>query len=261
MGEVFADGVAYERFMGRWSRQVAQEFVRELGVPSGSAWADVGCGTGALTQTVLDACSPRSIVGLDPSPGQVAVARRSVVDPRFLVAGAQELDSALDEPVDAVVCGLVLNFVPDAAAAVALMRRAAPAGLVAAYLWDGQGDGHGMQQLDLFEQAAAAVVPGALGIDGGRARLGRPEVLEELWLGAGLTGVRSWPVEVPLTYRDPDELWGLFLSGVGPAGQFLLSLDEPVREQVRAGLLEIVPTSDDGKVRLSARAWAVAGRS
>ncbi len=263
MGGGFADGEAYEHFMGRWSRLAARQFVAELGVAAGSAWADVGCGTGALTQIVLEDGEPRSVVGLDPSAGQVEVARRSVVDPRarFTVAGAGQLGSVLDGPVDAVVCGLVLNFLPEVAAAVAQMRAAAPGGLVAAYLWDGRGDGHGMPQLDLFEEAAAAVVPAARASDSGRRTLGRPEVLEELWRSAGMTAVRTWPIDVPLVYRDPDELWRLFLSGVGPAGQLLVGLDDRQRAQVRSRLLEIVPTGQDGTVQLSARAWAVAGRS
>ena len=39
----------YERYVGRWSRQVARQFIDWILVPAGAAWADVGCGTGALT--------------------------------------------------------------------------------------------------------------------------------------------------------------------------------------------------------------------
>jgi hypothetical protein len=45
----WASGDAYERYVGRWSRPVAAEFLRWLGVPYGLDWIDVGCGTGALT--------------------------------------------------------------------------------------------------------------------------------------------------------------------------------------------------------------------
>ena len=53
--DVWAVGEGYERYVGRWSRLVAPEFLRGLGIPGGRSWLDVGCGTGALTQAILDA--------------------------------------------------------------------------------------------------------------------------------------------------------------------------------------------------------------
>ena len=54
----WASGAGYEAYVGRWSRPVAARFVRWLAVPPGRRWLDVGCGTGALTETVLSA-APR----------------------------------------------------------------------------------------------------------------------------------------------------------------------------------------------------------
>ena len=50
-------GDAYEPYVGRWSRLVAREFVKWLALPPGSRWLDVGCGTGALTQTLEQVAS------------------------------------------------------------------------------------------------------------------------------------------------------------------------------------------------------------
>src|SRR6185503_10265376 len=75
-------GHAYEQYVGRWSRTVAIEFLRWLSPAPGLAWADVGCGTGALASTILEACAPSSILGIDSSEGFVARARARLADPR-----------------------------------------------------------------------------------------------------------------------------------------------------------------------------------
>src|SRR5262245_8036855 len=88
-------GDHYERFMGRWSRQVAARYVDWLQAPRDAAWLDVGCGTGALTQTILARAAPRSIVAIDPSDNFVALARAGTSDPhvrmRFEIADAQKI--------------------------------------------------------------------------------------------------------------------------------------------------------------------------
>jgi SAM-dependent methyltransferase len=90
--EVWAAGDAYEPYVGRWSRLVAREFVAWLGVAGGAAWLDVGCGTGALSQTVLEAADPAAVVGIDPSLGFLAHARARLGGPA--AGGRRRLDPA-----------------------------------------------------------------------------------------------------------------------------------------------------------------------
>ncbi len=52
-GHDWGNTAAYEAYIGRWSRLVAEAFLLWLALPSGRRWLDVGCGTGALTQTIL----------------------------------------------------------------------------------------------------------------------------------------------------------------------------------------------------------------
>jgi hypothetical protein len=52
--DTWASGAAYEPYVGRWSRLVAREFLTWLAVPAGARWLDIGCGTGALSQIILD---------------------------------------------------------------------------------------------------------------------------------------------------------------------------------------------------------------
>ena len=141
--EIWAAGDAYEAYVGRWSCLAAREFAGWLGVPSGLRWLDVGCGTGALSRAVLDRCAPATLMGIDPSESFVAHARRHTADPRaeFRIGDARALPID-DAAFDVAVSGLVLNFVPDHAKAVAEMNRAVrpSTGVVAAYVWDYAGE-------------------------------------------------------------------------------------------------------------------------
>jgi trans-aconitate methyltransferase len=72
--EFFTDGVAYEKLMGRFTRTAGEIFLDWLALPKGLGWVDVGCGTGAFTQLVLDCCAPSRIEALDPAEDQIAYA-------------------------------------------------------------------------------------------------------------------------------------------------------------------------------------------
>ena len=61
--DVWATGAAYEPYVGRWSRLVAREFLAFLGVSPAKQWLDIGCGTGALSQVILDVASPSKVKG------------------------------------------------------------------------------------------------------------------------------------------------------------------------------------------------------
>jgi SAM-dependent methyltransferase len=256
--DVWAVGRAYEPYIGRWSRKVAAELVAWLGVAGDGVWLDVGCGTGALSQTVLEAADPAMVVGVDPSAGFLAHARARLDGrARFAAADARRLPAAAAR-FDAVVSGLVLNFVPDPGQAVREMARVArPGGRVAAYLWDYAGR---MQLIRHLWDAAAALDPAAADLDEGRRfRLCQPEPLGRLFQEAGLAGLEVRPIEVPTRFRDFDDYWAPFLGGQGPAPGYVMSLDEPRRVALREELRRRLPADHDGSIPLVARAWAAAG--
>jgi trans-aconitate methyltransferase len=252
--DTWAAGAAYEPFIGRWSRPVAAEFVRWLAVPAGRRWLDVGCGTGALTQTVLTMADPREVRAVDPSAGFLRHAAERVTDPRahFDVGSATDLPAG---PFDAIVSGLVLNFVPDPAAALTAMCAAAPGGLIAAYVWD---YAEGMELLRVFWDAAVALDPGAAELDEGRRfPLCTPDALDVLWQNAGLTDVTLRAIRVPTVFADFDDYWSPFLGGQGPAPTYVGGLSDDARAALRTHLRDRL--GDVGTIRLSARAWAVRG--
>ena len=49
----WAAGAAYEPFVGRWSRPIARAFLEWLAIRPRSAWLDIGCGTGAVSDAIL----------------------------------------------------------------------------------------------------------------------------------------------------------------------------------------------------------------
>jgi SAM-dependent methyltransferase len=252
----WADGHAYEHFMGRWSRLVAPRFVRWLQLPPELRWVDVGCGTGALTATVLELASPRAVLALDPSSGFVERARAQVTDERaeFRVGTAEEVPA---DVADVAVSGLVLNFVPDADAAVRAMATAARHGTVAAYVWDYGGR---MQLLRTFWDVAVALDVSAIDLDEAqRFPLCEPGALGELWRRVGLSGVQTSSIEVTTEFADFEDLWDPFLGGTGSAPAYVGTLDAASRARLREEMERMVHPDRDGHIRMHARAWAVRG--
>ena len=252
-------GDLYEPFVGRWSRLVAREFLAWLAVPAGVDWLDVGSGTGALTQTILDQASPKSVRGVEPS-AMLEHAKATIQDPRasFQHGDAQSLplESAA---VDAAVAGLVLNFVPDTARAVAEMARVTrPGGTVAAYVWDYEGK---MELLRYFWNAVVTLDRDASVLDEGtRFPICRPEPLAALFTNAGLRDVETRAIDAPTHFKDFDDYWTPFLSGQGPAPGYAVSLDYERQTILRDFIRGRLPKERDGSIKLIARAWAVRGR-
>ena len=81
---MWTGGASYEYYVGRWSRLVARQFLTWLDIPSGARWLDVGCGTGALSQTILEITSPHMVLGIDSSEGYIEFARKQIQNPRVV---------------------------------------------------------------------------------------------------------------------------------------------------------------------------------
>jgi SAM-dependent methyltransferase len=257
--DVWASGAAYEPYVGRWSRRVAREFLRWLARPPALEWLDVGSGTGALSQTILEVADPARVRGIDSSAGFAAFARGQVDDARvaFDVGDARELPHDA-RTFDAVVSGLVLNFVPEPDRAVAEMTRVVrDGGTVAAYVWDYAGK---MQLMRHFWNAACALDPSARDLDEGRRfPLCSPQPLYSAFRAAGLHEVTVRAIDIDTDFRDFDDYWTPFLGGQGPAPTYARALPEPRRDALRDRLRGALPTAVDGTIPLVARAWAVRG--
>ena len=257
--EVWASGNVYEPYVGRWSRLVARDFIKSLALPQGGEWLDVGCGTGALSETILTTSNPKKVKGIDRSDDFVEFARNRVKDPRaeFEVGDAQALPVDSDS-YDAVVSGLVLNFVPQPNQMVAEMKRAVRrGGTVALYIWDYAGK---MQMMRHFWNAAAALDPAAQDLDEGRRfPICNPDELSKLFQDAGLAEIEARPIDISTDFKDFDDYWLPFLGGQAPAPKYAMSLPEEQRARLRERLHSSLPFALDGSIPLVARAWAVRG--
>jgi len=255
-------GDAYERYMGRWSRQLAPRFVRWIDVPPGRRWLDVGCGTGALAAAIVEHGTPAAVTGVDPSEGFLASARTRLPPQVMLHRAAADALPLDDAGVDAAVSALVLNFVPDTAAALReMVRVTAEGGRVAACVWD---YAEKMELIRTYWDAAARLGLLAPGQDQGeRFPLCRPDALVAAFTAAGLRQVEVSGIEIEMRFVDFDDYWQPFLGGQGPAPAHAMGLDEAwrdrLREHLRDKLRERMPTQAAGSIVLAARAWAARG--
>lgn len=256
--DAWEQGGPYEQYVGRWSRQVAPTFLAWLGVDEGRSWLDVGCGTGALSATILDLCAPESVTGVDPSEGFLETARANLAGRGNFLLGDGEKIPLPDASVDVVVSGLVLNFIPDAQRGLAEMTRVArPSATVAAYVWDYARQ---MQFMRYFWDAVVELEPGDAGLDeANRFPIATAEGLREAFVAAGLVRVEVRGIDIPTRFADFDDYWQPFLGGQGAAPSYAMALEEPARNRLRDRIRANLPTNEDGSISLIARAWAVRG--
>jgi len=256
-----SDGVAYERFLGRWSRRLAEPFAEFARPADYGRVLDVGCGTGSLALALADRRAANEVAGIDIAAPYITFARsrRGGASVAFAVGDACRLPCA-DGSFAAALAQLSLNFVPDAAQAVREMRRVvSPGGVVAATVWDFRG---GLVFQRLFWDTAAGLDPGA-----GAARdrlfsgpLALPDGLPVLWHHAGLTTVERGSITIRMEYADFADYWEPLLGGQGPVGTYVEGLAPErkrlIEERVRTAFLSGAP---DGPRSLTATAWAVRG--
>jgi ubiquinone/menaquinone biosynthesis C-methylase UbiE len=128
-----------ERMYGSKDIVNRRRLVREaLAAAPGERILDIGCGPGFYEAELLEEVGAGgSIVGIDSSPDMLALARRRCqgqpnVEFREGAATSPPVD---DATFDAAVCVQVLEYVPDATAALAAMQRALnPGGRIV--VWD-----------------------------------------------------------------------------------------------------------------------------
>lgn len=256
---MFSEAHSYERFMGRWSRQLAPLLVRFASVRDGEALLDVGSGTGALASALSAAAPAGRIVGIDPAAPYVALAQASQGGPlvRFQIGDAQRMDFP-DSTFDRTLSLLVVNFIPDVHRAVDEMARVTRrGGTVAAAVWDYGG---GMEMLRVFWDEAVKVTPAADSRDERHMPFCRQGDLATLWREHRLQDVVEEGLTIETRFASFADYWAPFLEKQGPAGKYVAALSGRERDELEGRLRErLLGQGPDRAFVLTARAWAVRG--
>jgi SAM-dependent methyltransferase len=247
--EVAAD--AYDRFMGRYSVQLAPRLADFAGVSAGQRVLDVGCGPGALTGELVRRVGGESVTAVDPSEPFVAAAKARHPTVEVQRASAESLPFE-DGTFGAALAQLVVHFMADPVAGLREMARVTrPGGVVAACVWDHAGE---RTPLASFWRAARELDPGVHDESGlAGAREGH---LAQLLTEAGLISVEETTSEASAEFSSFEEWWEPFTLGVGPAGSYAAALDEAARSRLRDRCQELLAAPT---ITVTATAWTARG--
>jgi SAM-dependent methyltransferase len=242
---------AYDRFMGRYSVQLAPQLADLAGVAPGQSVVDVGCGPGALTGELVDRLGAAAVAAVDPSEPFVAAARERHPGVDVRLAPAEELPFA-DAAFDAALAQLVVHFMADPVAGLREMARVTRNdGLVAACVWDHAG---GRAPISTLWEAAHERDPDVSDeSDLAGAREGH---LAELLSAAGLRKVTTSVLSVSIEHPSFEDWWEPFELGVGPAGAYVATLDNEGRAAVRERCRVLL---GEPPIVMRASAWASRG--
>lgn len=240
---------AYGRFMGRYSEPLGAVFADWVGVRPGERALDVGCGPGALTSVLIDRLGVGQVAAADPSEPFVGAIRARFPDLVVHRAPAEQLPFG-DNEFDQTLAQLVVHFMQDPVTGLAEMARVTkPGGQVSACTWDLAGD---RSPLNPLWSAARRLDPRIT--DESHLAGAREGQLATLSREAGLTDVESGEIAVTVTHPSFDEWWEPFTLGVGPAGDYVKSLDPQGRSELREECRRAFP---EGPFEVTAVAWAV----
>ena len=251
----FDDGIAYEAWMGRWSRIVGEKFLEWLSPAEKLSWLDVGCGNGAFTELVYAKCAPSGIQGVDPSQEQLDVAnsRASSKTIEYRIGAAQALPFD-DKTFDVVAMALAINLPPDPKVAVAEMLRVTKSGgTVATYMWDIPNGGITMEPIRTALREMNINTP----IFG--EAITTPENMKELWENAGLNDVSLTQIEIDLSFKSFDDFWNSNTGMENTVVRAMKSLSDTEIKTLKANLKSNLPTDSSGNICYRAFANAAKG--
>ncbi len=252
----YDDGAAYERMMGTWSRIAGEIFLDWLAPPPGLRWIDIGCGSGAFTQLLVERCAPAEVQGIDPSEAQLSFARAR---PAGRIAKFHRGDALVlpfgEDNFDVAVMALVIFFVPDPTKGVAEMSRVVrPGGTVASYVWDMMGGGQPLELMHAELHAMGFTAPRPP-----RSDVSEVEALRSLWMNADLDAVEVREIAVQRTFADFEDFWTTSMMAA-TVSQTIGAMAPGDAELLKMRMRARMPADAAGRITHGARANAIRGR-
>jgi trans-aconitate 2-methyltransferase len=195
------DAATYDRVSGpqvEWAERVLER----LPLRGDETVLDAGCGSGRVTQMLLERLPRGRVLAVDSAPSMVEHAREALDPERSTVLRADLTELVLDAPVDAAFSNAVFHWIADHDALFARLHEALrPGGRLVA-----QCGGRG--NVERFHEAAKAVAredPYAEHLAGWQGPwnfAGAEETARRLER-AGFTDVETWLEPYPVTPPDP----------------------------------------------------------
>jgi len=177
----------------------ADVLARMNGVASDATVLDVGCGTGRVTEVLLELVPEGRVLALDASSDMVGLARERL-GARAHVWCEDVLELELDEPVDAIFSTATLHWVTDHERLWARLARALRPGGVLEVQCGGEGNIDGVREA--IDAAARELAPELL--DWSPWTFAGPPQTEQRLADAGFSLARCWLEERPTYPQDVD---------------------------------------------------------
>ncbi len=251
----FAVPDAYDNFMGRFAKPLAQLFVKTIPLARGDEVLDIGCGPGALTAQLVNVVGAKHVSVVDPSPPFLDACKQRYPGVTGKVGRAEALPFDA-HAFDAVMSQLVIHFVGDLdQAGKEIVRVTRPGGWVATCTWLFER----MELIYFMDQAARAVGSSAPPAPRVHEFSGEGSVAAYLE-SIGLEDVTETTLTVKSGYANFEELWNSYLVGIGPIAPWMNEQSDESRAAVRTELFKLAgePT---GAFELSATARSAHGRT
>ncbi len=209
----------YEQWLtGPLFRPWAEMVLDELDLKSGTRLLDIACGTGIVARVARERLGePAYVVGIDTSPGMLAVARKIAPDIDWREGNAVALPMHDGEQFDVVICQQGLQFFMDKPAAAAQMRRAlSPGGRLAVSTWRSDDEVPFFRELRVIAEHHVGAIADQ------RHSFGDASALAALLRNAGFQDVRVRTVSRRIRFQDGAPLLRLntmALVGMSTAGK------------------------------------------
>jgi trans-aconitate 2-methyltransferase len=250
------DGASYDRISATMEA-LGREVLARLELAGDELVLDAGCGSGRITEALLERLPRGRVIAVDASESMVEAARGRLHGLPETGAGSVQvlrgdlLELELPEPVDAVLSTATFHWIADHERLFARLRALLRDGGRLAAQCGGQGN------IDVLRGRAREVQrrePYAAHFDGWRApwNYAAPDKTRERLLRAGFSQARCWLQPAPRRPEQPREFLATIV--LGPHVQQLPErLREPFMDDVMA-VLEQPVTVDYVRLNIDATA-------